>query len=102
MAGSVYDSIINSEFDDDFIKEFSALEKFYADQFTIKDLKSILNMSESEMINAINGLPKGALENLKSLAAKQVSSGILDSVKKIKALDSIFGTDLNLLGEIID
>ena len=59
-------------------------------------------MDVSEMIEAIKALPKGAAESLKSVAAQQVSTGQLDSVKKIKALDEFFGTDLNLIGELIN
>ena len=88
--------------DEDFIDEFSALRKFYDDQYTIKDLKSILKMPDGDMVNAINCLPKGALENLKTLAVKQISSGEIDSVRKIKALDEAFGTNLNLLGDFVN
>lgn len=88
--------------DEDFIKEFPQLEKFYKEKYTIKDLRSILKMDVSEMIEAIKALPKGAAESLKSIAAQQVSNGQLDSVRKIKALDEFFGTDLNLIGELIN
>ena len=86
--------------DKDFLAEFPALEKFYTDQFTSKDIREILAMPENEMVAAIQKLPTPVLETLKTMAAKQVSSGQLDSVKKIKALDEIFGTDLNLVGEL--
>ena len=57
-------------------------------------------MPVNEMIDAIKSLPKSALDTLKSIAASQVSVGQIDSVRKIKALDQIFGTDLNLLSEL--
>ena len=86
--------------DEDFIKEFPSLKKFYDTQFTTKDIRAILNMPEDEMIKAIKTLPNGAVESLKSIAAKQISSGQLDSVRKIKALDELFGTDLNLVSDL--
>jgi hypothetical protein len=86
--------------DEDFLAEFPAVEKFYEDQISIKDLKNILDMPISDMTNAINKLPKTAVENLKKIASTQVANGHLDSVRKIKALDDLFGTDLNLIGEL--
>ena len=88
--------------DEDFIKEFPQLERFYKEKYTIKDLRGILAMDATEMIETIKTLPKGAADSLKSIAAQQVSTGQLDSVKKIKALDEYFGTDLNLIGELMN
>lgn len=88
--------------DKDFLAEFPALEKFYSDRFTTKDIKAILNMPINEMLEAIEKLPNGAVDSLKTIAAKQVASGELDSINKIKALDKLFGTDLNLIGSFTD
>ena len=87
--------------DEDFIKEYPALEKFYSNQFTTRDIKAILDLPEAEMVEKIKELPKGAVESLKSIAAKQVSTGRLDSIRKIRALDELFGTDLNLLSDLL-
>lgn len=86
--------------DEDFLAEFPAVNKFYEDQFSTKDIKAILDKPINEMLADIKRLPKGAFESLKSIAAKQVASGRLDSVRKIKALDELFGTDLSLVGEL--
>ena len=59
------------------------------------------DMPVDQMVSAIEKLPDGAKESLKTIAAKQVSLGVLDSVNKIRALDRIFGTDLNLLSELV-
>ena len=87
--------------DEDFIAEFPQLEKFYKEKYTVKDLRKVLELPVGEMVDAIKELPKGAADSLKSIAAQQVSTGQLDSVRKIKALDEFFGTDLNLIGELI-
>lgn len=94
---SVYEPRIIVD-DPDFLAEFPVLEKFYSDKFTTRDLRAILNMPVDDMINAIEKLPNGAKESVKTLAAKEVANGELDSVGKIKALDKLFGTDLNLIG----
>ena len=86
--------------DEDFIAEYPAIKKFYDDEFSLQNIKSILTLPENQMIEEIKKLPTGALNSLKSIAAEQVFTGEIDSVKKIKALDSVFGTDLNLLGEL--
>lgn len=87
---------------EDFLKEFPQVKKFYDSSYTIKDLIKILDMPVNDMIAEIKKLPKGAVDSIKSLAANQVSTGTLDSVKKIRALDEYFGTDLNLLASLID
>ena len=85
--------------DVDFVAQFPALEKFYNDNYTVKDLVDVLNLPIEQMKVELKALPKSTLETLKSIAASQVSSGEIDSVRKIKALDEFFGTDLSLLSE---
>ena len=84
--------------DEDFLAEFPSVKDFYDRSYTVKDLKKILDLPANQMIVEIEKLPKTAQESIKSIAAKQVSTGVLDSVSKIKALDKYFGTDLNLIG----
>lgn len=86
--------------DKDFVEEYPALKKFYDDEFSIKNIKKILLMPDDQMVAEIEKLPRGAADSLKSIAAEQVANGEIDSVRKIKALDTVFGTNLNLLGEL--
>lgn len=86
--------------DDDFVEEFPQLKKFYDEQYTVADLKSVLELPVSSMIATIKTLPQGAVSSLKNIASTQVANGQLDSVKKIKALDELFGTELNLLASL--
>lgn len=87
--------------DDDFVAEFPQLQKFYSENYSIKELSSILELPLNEMEQTIATLPRTALDSLKNIAANQVSLGQIDSVSKIKVLDRIFGTDLNLISEIM-
>jgi hypothetical protein len=48
------------------------------------------------MVEAIKNLPAGAAENMRSIAATAVDNGALDSIKKIKALDEIWGTQFSI------
>ena len=88
--------------DKDFVKEFPQLEKFYTSSYGVTELTNILLLPNDEMEEAIKTLPKTAADSLRNIAANQVSLGQIDSVSKIKALDRIFGTDLNLISEVLN
>ena len=85
---------------DDFIAEFPQLQKFYTENYSVKELSDILELPVEAMLDKLSKLPKGAVDTLKNIAANQVSLGQIDSVRKIKALDEFFGTDLNLISEL--
>lgn len=86
----------------DFLDEYPFLKKMYDEIFTHKDIGEILEMDNlNEMIKAIEKLPKSVVDTLKSIAASWVANGKIDSVSKIKALDKAFGTDLNILADIL-
>ncbi len=87
--------------DEDFIAEYPALQKFYNEHFATKNIVEILDMPNHEMKDAISKLPKGAVDTLKSISVNKIVSGEIDSIKKIKALDEAFGTDLSLLNELL-
>ena len=87
--------------DDDFIEEFPQLKQFYAQYYSIKDLREILGLPVNEMAKRISELPSGAKESLRSIASAQISSGALDSVSKIKKLDEIFETDMEFLSSLM-
>lgn len=88
--------------DEEFLNQFPKLRQFYDEQITESDLEEILNLNNRDMINAINKLPVRAKETLKIIASTNVSSGAIDSLSKIKALDECFGTELNLLQSLIN
>ena len=88
--------------DEDFLEEYPQIKKFYSDSYSMRDLKKILTLPTDQMIESIKKLPSGAFDNIKAIAAKQVADGILDSVSKIKALDQLFDTDLNLIGQLFN
>ena len=99
QSGYIYKPFFIIE-DEDFIEEFPQLKKFYSENYSIKELSAILELPVDEMIKTISTLPKGAVDSLNKSAATQVSLGQIDSVRKIRALDDYFGTDLNLISEI--
>ena len=97
-------SVYNPRFiimDEDFIAEYPTLKKFYNDHFSTKNIREILDMPDIQMKAEIAKLPKGAVDSLKSIAVNMIVSGEIDSIRKIKALDEAFGTDLSLLNELL-
>ena len=81
--------------DVDFIAETPQLDAFYSKQFSTKDLRKVLELPVSEMVEAIKKLPSGAQDNMKTIAATAIGEGNLDSIKKIKALDELWGTQFD-------
>lgn len=82
--------------DDDFVEQHPELSKVYDTMYTTSDITEILELPVRQMKQVISELPKGAVESLKGIAGSMIDSGRLDSIEKIKTLDSIFGTNLLL------
>lgn len=82
--------------DNDFISEFKKVEEFYNSMYTTGDLEEILELSPAQITKVIEELPKGCRDSLKSLASDMIRDGRLDSIKRVKALDEVFGTKLLL------
>lgn len=87
--------------DDDFVAEFPFLGDLYAKQYSNNDLADVLRLSIPQMTEEIEKMPTNVKKTIEGMAATWIKDGTLDSVKKIKALDEILGTDLNTLAEIV-
>lgn len=86
--------------DDDFLLEFPQVKHAYEEMYTTTDLRDILSLPIPQMKSAIQNLPEALYPTLRSLAATDVANGKIDSVKKIRVLTEIFGSDFNLLSEL--
>ena len=82
--------------DKDFMALHPALDEAYGSLYSIKDLKDILKQTPDQMQKSIASLPEGAKDSIKTIAATMVDNGTLDSVRKVKVLDEIFGTEMLL------
>lgn len=80
--------------DEDYIEQNPKIKKIYDSMYTKKDLREILMLPTDEMVGAIEKLPKGAKEAILGLASTMIETGALDSITKVKAIDSIFDTKL--------
>ena len=84
---------------EEFVEEFPKLKEFYAGMYTTKDYIQILALSPEEMARAIEKMPKVAKETLKGLVATMIKEGSIDSLKKIKTLESVFGAQTFITNE---
>lgn len=82
--------------DADFVALHPSLDEVYSSLHSTKDLKDILKMSPAQMEKTINSLPEGAKDSIKTIAATMVDNGTLDSIQRVKVIDSIFGTEMLL------
>lgn len=88
--------------DQDFLTLYPQVAKLYQSLYSVKDLQDIFTLSPAAMKTAIQSLPVGAQETVKTLAAQMIRSGQLDSIKKIAALDEIYGTKLMMMTELFN
>lgn len=88
--------------DEDFLEEFPQVKRVYAGMYSPTELHTILELPISQMRTEIEKLPNATKKSLLSLAATEVANGRLDSIKKVKALSEIFGSDFNLLSELFN
>ena len=82
--------------DDDFLAEFDNVQARYGQLYTPADIEAVLAMPAPQLEAALRKMPKGAQNALRDTAVRKIDSGELDSIQRIKAIDSFFGTELVL------
>ena len=86
--------------DEDFINEQKTLKSFYENMYTPEDFEEFFKLRPNQMVEALNNMPIGFRETIKSMAVGKIQDGVFDSVARIKALDDYFGTKMMLLTEL--
>lgn len=98
------DSIIFKPFiivlDEDFINEQKVLKNFYDNMYTPEDFEEFFRLRPNQMVEALNNMPVGVRDTIKSMAVGRIQDGTFDSVARIKVLDNYFGTKMMLLTEL--
>ena len=89
----VYDPMFIIE-DEDLLNQWSDVRDVYDSRVGIDDIKKLIGLSEDQLKAVVGKLSAGAKRNVANLAADAVRSGMLDSVRTIRVLDSILGTEL--------
>ena len=70
------------------------IQKFYDEKvYTMEDINEVLNLPFSQFEDALKKLPKGLAKSVQVEVAKRIEDGSFDSLKKIKVVDAVFGTD---------
>ena len=88
--------------DSDFLAKYPTLEKMYQDIYTPEDIMDkIVALSPEDMKRFITALPSGIKDNVKSIAATMMNDGTLYDIRKIRMIDNIFGTDLDLYSQLM-
>lgn len=80
--------------DDDFLEQNPILNDVYSKIYSKQDIREILNLSPNELKKAVEGLPKGVKDSLKTMVATMITSGSFDSMNKIKILDELLDTQM--------
>lgn len=86
--------------DEDFINEQKTLKTFYDNMYTPEDFEEFFKLRPNQMVEALNNMPIGVRDTIKSMAVGRIQDGTFDSVTRIKALDDYFGTKMMLLTEL--
>ena len=98
------DSILFKPFiivlDEDFVNEQKTLKTFYENMYTPEDFEEFFRLKPNQMIEALDNMPIGIRETVKSMAVGKIQDGVFDSVARIKVLDNYFGTKMMLLTEL--
>ena len=81
------------------LSDFNKVNEVYKNAISIDEIDSFFSLSDQQFSSQLKKLPVGIKETIKSIAVDKLEDGSLDSIRKIKIMDSILGTDLyNLLG----
>lgn len=80
--------------DDDFLAQNDTLLVKYGQLYTPADIEKVLTFPAEQLKATIKSMPLGAQNAVKDLANRKITSGELDSVQRVKALDEFFGTNM--------
>lgn len=82
--------------DDKFLAKYDNISNFYGELYTPEDIRAVLSLPATQLEATIRKMPVGAQDALKGLAIRMIEQGELDSIQRIKVIDSIFGTQMLL------
>lgn len=70
------------------------LAEFYSEKvYGMDDIDYVLNLPNNKFKSALTSLPKGLLKALTVEVAKRIEDKTFDSMKKVKVIDEVCGTD---------
>ena len=57
------------------------------------DIEAVLELPNSQFVSALQQLPKGYVEVLKTIVRESIENETFDSIQKVKAIDNVCGTE---------
>lgn len=97
----IYKPLIIVE-DEDFLEQNPALSEMYKDIYTPEEVvDKIKNLTPEGVKKFVDSLPSGIKGNVKNIAATMIHDGALYDIRKIRILDNIFETDLELCSQLM-
>lgn len=82
--------------DDDFLSQHDDILVRYGRLYTPGDIEQILTLPAPQLEATLKKMPIGAQNAVRDLAVRKINSGELDSIARIKVIDSYFGTEMLL------
>ena len=82
--------------DEDFLAQHDDILVRYGQLYTPQDIEQVLAMPAPQLEKTLKKMPVGAQNAVRDLAVRKIDSGELDSVQRVKVIDSFFGTELVL------
>lgn len=79
--------------DEDVIAQWDKMLKPVYDKIKEDDLEKFFALPQSKFESTLKNAPKGFKNSVKTKAVSMIQDGELDSLKKIKAIDEILGTE---------
>lgn len=67
--------------------------EFYDKEVFQEDVEEVLSLPNSQFEKALKALPKGLAKTVQVKVAQKIEDGTFDSLKKIKIIDEVYGTD---------
>lgn len=74
--------------------DFKKVAELYEHVLSADEVEKMFSLDLPSLEKTLKGLPKGLRNSVKAIAAQKIIDGSLDSINKIKAIDSILGSDL--------
>ena len=82
--------------DEELVDQWSKDFKAMYDEIVEVDVEDMFKLPLNQFKAKLKKAPKGVQMAVKNIAGEKIMNGSLDSLKKIKAIDEILGTDLKL------
>ena len=100
----IYDPLFVIE-DDELLENprWKDVAEFYSDKvYGMDDIEEVLNKPITSFKSVLKTLPKGLLKAVTVEVAKRIEEGTFDSLKKIRILDEVCGTDFGKMINVDD